>query len=75
MLWELCDSSFNNHRFFRRYSLNIHCVPSPELDAGVTEVPKTLAPVLGTLGVPSSRATQGRHIRSTTPRQWGKCST
>lgn len=49
MLWELCDSSLKSHRFFRRYSFNIHCMPSPELDAGVTKAPKTLAPVLGTL--------------------------
>ena len=53
MLWELCDSSFRNQsRFFRRHSLNTHCVPGPVLDARHTEVPEVFAPVLETRGAP-----------------------
>lgn len=48
----LYDFSLGNQsRFFRRDSLNIHCVPGFVLDAGATEVPEILVPVLGTLGI------------------------
>lgn len=52
VLWELCDSSLGNQsRFFRRDSLNTHCIPGPLLDVGVAEMPEISAPVLGTLGI------------------------
>lgn len=38
-------------RFFRRDSLNTHCISGPVLDARAAEVPEIFTPVLKTPGV------------------------